>query len=344
MATYFVRSSGGNDSNDGLSFANGWATVQKAADTAVGSDLVLICADGNHSPTVTIDFDTNAGAPTTPITFRGAGATGTDDGTIATIDGGSLGASDDLVDLGINATLIFENLIFSNATQYNVFNDVQGIRRFQNCRFTGATSDGFRTQSSAGGSSFVFINCEFDGNGGDGYGINADARGHARFYRCSFHDNTTHGAHISPHTTAPLGSPTLDRCLFYDNGGAGVFVNDTSGGPIFIYHCTFALNTGNGIEFEVLTDVKVFIHDTILRSNGGYGIDTNGSDVDMPFLERLCSDNNTSGHIDINGGTLMGTGHVLEDPQFASETDGSEDFTPGNANLKVTISLPVGLA
>lgn len=94
MATYYVRSSGGNDTNDGLSFANAFATIQKAADTATAGDDVRICADGTHTQTATIDLDTNSGTGASPIVFTGANGTdGSDDGTVATVNRTSFGAA-----------------------------------------------------------------------------------------------------------------------------------------------------------------------------------------------------------------------------------------------------------
>jgi hypothetical protein len=40
--TYFVRASGGSNSNDGKTWANAWATVDKAATTAVSGDTVFL--------------------------------------------------------------------------------------------------------------------------------------------------------------------------------------------------------------------------------------------------------------------------------------------------------------
>jgi len=45
---YYVDSSGGDDSNDGLSWANAWLTVNKAATTATGGDTVIY-ADGTYT-------------------------------------------------------------------------------------------------------------------------------------------------------------------------------------------------------------------------------------------------------------------------------------------------------
>ena len=128
MATYYVRSSGGNDGNTGLSFALGWATIQFAADTAVAGDLVLICADGTHLPTATIDIDINTGTDASRITFRGAAADGTDNGTVATISGASLGSG-------------YIVNVAANTVDYVTV---------ENLRFTGGPSTGFYHRNGAG--------------------------------------------------------------------------------------------------------------------------------------------------------------------------------------------------
>ncbi len=40
--TYFVRASGGDDDNTGLTWTSAWATANKAATTAVSGDTVLL--------------------------------------------------------------------------------------------------------------------------------------------------------------------------------------------------------------------------------------------------------------------------------------------------------------
>ena len=192
MPTYFVRSSGGSDdpeTNDGLSFEFGWATIQYAADTAVAGDLVLICADGAHTTTSTIDFDTNAGGLSNSIIFRGANATGGDDGTVATISGSALGANDILINITMSY-LVFENLRITNATDHNLRQDVTGFTTFIRCRIDSATDHGIYQLGSIGMVSL--FDCEIDNNA-IGIGSASGFRGHVNMSRCSVHDNTGHG-------------------------------------------------------------------------------------------------------------------------------------------------------
>lgn len=346
MATYYVRSSGGNDGNDGLSFANGWATVQFAADTAVAGDVVLICADGTHAPSATVDFDTNAGANNNPITFRGAAADGTDDGTVATISGSGITTANIVNISGLaDGALRFEGLRFTAATANGM--DISLATNgfwisFTHCRFDSAAQDGLVLDTSY--QAIRFYDCEFDNNGAFGIdGDNVHSNRH-HFYRCSFHDNAGAGLELGSFFSARGSGAMLEQCLIYDNGSHGIAV---LGASDYIYPvisgCTIFGNTGNGVDYASTAAAPVWIVDTILRSNGGYGIDTNGSNLSSVALMRnLCSHNNTSGHIDINSGTLLGSGHVLEDPSFTSETDGSENLTPANTNLKITSAFPAG--
>ena len=87
-------------------------------------------------------------------------------------------------------------------------------------------------------------------------------------------------------------------------------------------------NTGDGIEMDADTS-NVILENNVFRTNGGYGVNTNTGTLNA-FLswKNNCSNNNTSGHIDINGGTMPGTDNLTVDPEFESEVDGSEDFTP----------------
>lgn len=70
-AQYYVKpsGSGGNDSADGLSFGNAWATIQKAANTLVAGDKVTISA-GDYPETV---HETTDGSSGSPITYLADG-------------------------------------------------------------------------------------------------------------------------------------------------------------------------------------------------------------------------------------------------------------------------------
>lgn len=340
MATYYVRQSGGSDSNDGLSFANGWATIQKAADTAVAGDLVLICADGTYTPSVTINFNTNKHSGDDPIIFRGAASDGTDDGTQATISGSSLGASDDLIDLSISGGGVnrFENLRFTGATQYNIYKSTSAanVIILKNCRVDNASSHGiyFGNPSDL----LEIYDTEIDSNGGAGVtGFSSTSRANVTAIRSCIHDNSGNGVEVGQRFR-------FIDCLIYDNGDCGIYIAASSGTGTrshYIVNCVFFNNTNHGVKTNG-GDCWYRISNCIFRSNGGYAINSQTGQILSFSCENICSHNNTSGHIDINGGTLPGSGHVLEDPGFASETDGSEDFTPSNTNLSISKAFAAG--
>jgi len=67
MATYWVKTSGGNDANDGLSFANARATLasilgKMVSDAAVTGSILNVVADGTHAwPTAETNLTTGLG-------------------------------------------------------------------------------------------------------------------------------------------------------------------------------------------------------------------------------------------------------------------------------------------
>jgi len=199
---------------------------------------------------------------------------------------------------------------------------------------------GIQTQESAAQCKVVLFNCNIYGNGTAGLGVNnTNGRGGYSVIDCSIHDNGTDGIQ-----DGLLSDSCCINSVIYDNGGDGIILNDSASTQHYnIQNCTIFGNSGDGVDFSTGSPFSVVITDTIFRSNGGYAINTRTeSGTNYLHINRLCSHSNTSGHIDINGGTLPGSDHVLEDPSFVSEVDGSEDFTPQNQNLLITKSLPGG--
>lgn len=70
-ATYHVRPTGGSDSNNGTSFAAGWATPQKCTDTAVAGDTCLFYGGTDFSLTSNWWIYTS-GSSGNPITYKAA--------------------------------------------------------------------------------------------------------------------------------------------------------------------------------------------------------------------------------------------------------------------------------
>ncbi|OPL13112.1 MAG: hypothetical protein AVO39_11100 [delta proteobacterium MLS_D] len=320
MATYYTSSSatGGGDGSINDEF-----TLQEAADTAVAGDVVLIKADGTYSPTATIDFDTNAGSGNSQIEFKGCASDGTDDDTRATIDGASISSAP--IFKTITGGLQFKNLVLQNGTSHNVDHSNGSPEIWENCRFTGATYEGFYDSHSID-HTLKFIECEVDNNGRKGYGNNATDRGGTWWIRCSIHDNVSHGIAEADRSGNRI---LIIDCLIYDNGGDGICDDGYRATlNVMIKGCTIFGNGGDGIDYGAGSAAySINIESCIIRSNGGYGINTNTGNTNFALLKNCCFSNNTSGAVDINSGTPWGSDNITSDPKFVSETDGSEDFS-----------------
>ncbi len=304
-------------------------TDQELFDNVDGSTnaLGLMMNTGVYTPAATLNFDINAGTLLLPNVIRGANADGSDDGTIATISGSGLGASDDLFDIGLSMSLILENLRITAATRYNIYTDQAIFLDIINCIIDSATSHNFYSISSA--SIHRFYKTDIYGStGGSGIDVNVAARGGYSFYRCSIHDNNSHGVRDGASNVRTKQFNIIDS-LIYDNGGDGLNLELLGANYILpcIRGCVFFGNTGDGVAISNTAGDLIF-ENNIGRSNGGYFINTNtGTIKQIKSCKNNCSHNNTSGHIDINGGTLPGTGNITADPLFTSEVDGSEDFS-----------------
>jgi len=327
MSTYYSHHDAGGSGVG--SFADPF-TLQELLDNVDAGDLGLVCNTGTYTPSAAIDVD-NASAATYQnlATIRGANADGSDDETIATISGSSLPATTDLINCNVASLHIkFEGIRFTAATQYNInLNTALNIYSviFYRCRIDNASSHGIYNQEGTAQGVTMFFDTEIDSNGGDGIASAGVSRGGYQMNNCSIHDNTGTGVEDTIGTTT---KSVYKGTSFYDNGSHGLdFSNDTRG--VLVDDCVFFNNTTNGINFSDTANTGLIsVVNSTFRSNGGYGIDTNtGSLGQFALCDYNCFHNNTSGHIDINGGTPPGSNNVTSDPKFTSETDGSEDFT-----------------
>ena len=343
MATYY---SSHNAAGGGAGTVGDPFTLQELFDTCTTGDTGYILNTGTYTPSVTLDIDINTGSNVQPLHFIGVNASDGITKEMVTISGSSLGAGDDLLDFGITGSYcIMEYLRLTAATRYNVYADQNNlVLIFKNCRVDSATSHGMYCSSS--NQEQIFIDSEIDSNGGSGYDVLTSARGGIQTIRCAIHDNTGDG--IRDGQGSLLGQtkkPLHIGSVFYNNGGDGLEFIGSGGsyGGGIIDNCVFFNNTGNGLSI-VSTHGFVSVSRSIFRSNGGYGIYLTGGYSDILIhCDYNDSSNNTSGAIDVNGGVLPGVGNITIDPQFVSEIDGSEDFTPQNANLYIQNTFPGGV-
>ena len=335
MATYYVRSSGGSNANNGLSFANAFATIIYAETQVVAGDTVLICADGTHLPTTSVDFKTAAGTSKNWITYRGCSAAGVDDGTRATVSGASTSSGEILFQASSASGknyINFENLRITGSKGVGFFGrqSVAGWR-FANCRIDNSVGAGINTYYPV-----QMVNCEIDNNGGAG--VSEIVSLSHTLIRCAIHHNSGHGVRLGL-------EGSVIACRIYKNTDRGIFCTSPSpagtGPPVRIVGNTIHGNTSHGIECPSAW-TNILLSHNILSSNGGYGLYLNGGGAGgLWTCYRNNVHGNTSGVADF-GSSLPGFGHLVINPNYTSTTNNAEDFTPGNTSLKMTDSIAGG--
>lgn len=347
MAIKYLRASGGLDTNDGLSFASGWASMNYAfsADNAnriAPGDTLAICGDlsgyamklsGSVSPAC--GTNPTAATPVYVYAYDESGVLRSDGSRTALTCTGTL--TNGLFNFTDTTSLVWfrwSNLEFNGGgsglanycIQTTNSDDFEGMS-FWNCRFTNASSHGITARSSnTVGAQWRFYNCEIDNNGKSGTGAGIDGlnptRGSYFMYGCKVHHNAGVGVEYG-------GMGQFLRCMFYKNSSDGVSDTNNVGGTGAIFEgCVFYGNTGDGLDMNASTTF-CNITNNIFSTNGGYGINVNSMDtdrIDQSLMTHNCSYANTAGHINVFTGVLPGT-NVLADPLFTSTTDGSEDFT-----------------
>ena len=345
MTTYYVRSSGGDDiSNDGLSFANGWATLQFALDqTLAPGDFIY--ANGTFLLDTQLDNDVNSGDTTQSggeITLIGCNSSGVVDGTRATIDGTSITAGHLFTIAGGIDYWKYKNLVFQNCAMGDgLYNNTGGhsYHSFVNCRFTGNYRYGVYASSYS--NVINLYNCEIDNNGDAGiYCMNV-----ALLEKCSIHHNTLEG----------IGSYSIytrmSDCLIYSNGSHGINVYGWKNFcNIIANNTTIYNNGGDGIYCGLKADDSLtflsepHLLNVIVANNGGYGINIVTAGIQNKIvMNNIASYGNASGHCNWNGGVIPVTNNlVTSDPDFVSTTAGSEDLTPQNSALAVSQPYPSG--
>lgn len=300
-------------------------SLQEAADSVTGGNEAHLLNDGTYAPANTIDWDINAGSATAILIFKGVNADGTDDGTIVTLDGTGI-TGGELFNVNMAIIFIrFENFVLQNADTENfeVTTNVNAGRiECINVRFTGAGASGAVIFEGTQNFTIFFYQCRFDNNGTHGILESGAFSGGAFFFECSFDNNVSNGVESSAATFLKFLN-----CLFYNNV-KGMNAGSSSGSfRLFIEACTFFNHSSDAISYNNTSSaLQNLIRNSIIRSSGGYAINSNTGNIEFGIFQNNCYHNNTSGVIDINGGISPGTGHILSNPLFVNETGGSEDF------------------
>lgn len=336
MATYYVRSSGGSNANTGLSFAQGWATIQYAFDNLASGDDLLVCADGAHIPASKVVIDNVGGLPRNFMTIKGVSATGVDDGTRATILANNVGAGPLFEDNG-NGVMdywTFENLIVSEGTNTSVtilfrVKAEQAPIRWVNVRLDGATQSCVKLEKAV--THAFFLECEFL-NGSWGIECLA-ATGVPYLSGCWFHDLADGGVELGL-------NGAFYCCAFADIVGPGIRMrgNETH---LTVHNCLMH-KCNEGIFMDAgLVEVSYSGGNNIFTSNTNWGVNLSGSAIAHMTGPNLYWDNGI-GDATIDGVTdepaavdTSGT-PILADPLYTNSTIGSYDFAlaPGSPALR----------
>ncbi len=311
MATYY---SSHNAGGSGVGSIGDPFTLEELVDTVTNADLGLVMATGIYLIPSQINFDINSSSP---IIIRGANADGSDDGTTAVISGANLPAGHDIFEFNLTSLWVLSNFRLTESKARGIRETAASISPqiiLHNVEIDNSVNDGVYFYRP--GSNLWAFNCSFHHNVNGLTGA-SNARGGFYLTRCAVYHNTSAGINDRK------GGRLID-CLVYRNLNSGAVYSGNDWCEIF--GTVFAFNTNDGLNFSSGTG-RVILENSIFRSNGGYGINTNTGGIHAFFSARNnCSNNNTSGHIDINGGTLPGTDNITSDPKFVNEGDGTEDF------------------
>lgn len=308
---YYVDGAVGNDGNAGTSpgAGNAWATVQKAADTAVAGEKVWVKASASYAEQV--DFDTNAGTSASPIVFEGYTTT-TGDGGRATITGSNARASC-LVFNGTADFVRFKNFVFTSPTTQCVLGTTANTDgpSFDNCQFlkgSGTPSRAFYAGGYQRLSGLKLFRCEISG-GFSGDGISA----------------------------AVATSLTIVGCKIIDCGGNGVTI--PAYGPILVLlDSIIAGNTGDGVNAGGTVAGITVVGNTI-EGNGGDGLDISGAtDGAVTVRNNVFANHSGGGDVGLRVGAQSGNTGVSCDYNFYynNTTNTSGNNTTGDHDVQLT--------
>jgi hypothetical protein len=284
--TYYVRVSG-DDAADGLSAANAWQTVDKAANTLAAGDWVYVGA-GVYDEQVSPAGD---GTSTDPIRFI-ADIDGSKTGDAGTVEITESSGTLDVLTLTGNDYYEFVGFrITGGDIMANWDSSLGGL--LEDCELTA----GDRAVRTYGTAELTITGSEIHTNTSSAvylYDSSAITISDTAIY------NNTAGVRDEDGSTATI---TLDRCEFYGNSKASVWAHT---GTYTVTNCLIWDNTARGIALEVAPDVTVW-HCTI-DSNDEEGIEQLGG---TSTIRNCIISNNVATGIALLGGTMDHTYNLL---------------------------------
>ena len=304
MATRYVRTSGGSDSNGGTSVADGWATIAHAITNTSSGDEIFLCtmaANEEFDISASIDFST-AGGSNSPLQWKGANSSGTVDGTIAVID--MQNTASVTVTISGNRQL-FQNIESKNGNSTNAWTISASNLVLFGCIGDNSDSDGFNIS----GNDYVFIECMSHNNTGEGWSGN----GRNTIFGCvsrnnggsGFRGSSTQSFYSIAHDNTGRGWRNCHSCInctAYNNGNNGIELTGSTQGMAVI-NCILEGNSSFGIDAvgdEVCAVINnAFFNNTSGETTGIAGLETGGVTLIVsPFVDAANQDfalNNSSG-------------------------------------------------
>jgi hypothetical protein len=321
MTTYYVDGLNGSDSNDGLSEANAWATIDKAMNTAqTAGDLVYVQATATYDENANIDV---AGTAASPICYEGYTTTpGALDGRPVWKNSSGIALTD------------------TTAASYYVF------KHFD---FDGSSGNGTDL-----GQQIVFFDCIFRNNGGDG----AAAAG--MFLFCESYSNSVYGLDIANSNSVIMGCICRDNSQYQIdlNGNTFLYKNlvyGTSGFNLInnagfddqtVIACTCdGENSLNTCFSNTNRKLKYAVCDNIFydKATGASNTDLAQSIFWHTYVGNNLVNSNTTNYSGFTGVTAITVG--LNDqtaaPQFADEAN--HDYTPDTGSPLLDAAVVPGL-
>lgn len=355
MAVYYVKSSGGSDSNDGLSLGNAFATIQHGLDqwTILQNPYELrIVNDGTHNITSTITMShTTTGSR--PMRMYGVDSSGNlidDNSEMVTINGSGLSNTDPMFKTTNSgtSTCMFRNLRFTGGPGFAFVGNSTVKNQWTFCRFDNCNQgigNNFADDMSSNGSSAqpynFFRECEIDNHTSHGFNYPGTNRGPNYLYGCKVHSNGGVGIRYR-------SDLQLYHSLVYNNTSEGIGAFSSALTLSRLINNTIYNNGSHGVVQYANYDDQI-LSGNIIANNGGYGYKTNntGNGGNQQYMTHNIFHNNTSGAHNFDGGsnsmTYIGQENQNVDPDFESTSTSSADFLRPSNSSPARLAGPLGI-
>lgn len=355
MAVYYVKSSGGSDSNDGLSVANAFATIQHGLDQW---DLLQnpyelrIVNDGTHNITSTITMS-HSSTGSRPVRVYGVDSSGDlidDNSEMVTINGSGLSNTDPMLKStnSGNCTVMLRNLRLTGGPGFAFVGNSSGKFQWTFCRFDNCyygLGNNFDDDLTANGFSSLPENflreCEIDNHTSHGCTYPGVNRGSYYMWGCKVHSNGGDGIRYR-------SDLQLYHCLVYNNASEGIGAESSALTLSRLINNTIYNNGSHGVVQYANYDNQI-LSGNIIANNGGHGYKTNntGNGGNQQYMTHNIFHSNTSGAHNFDGGsnsmTYIGQSNQNVNPDFESTSTSSADFLRPSNSSPARLAGPLGI-